>query len=173
MAISGVQSSMYTQKPSGLKNFGEGILTDIKLATPMLGSHAVGDYFSKREETMQNICGTQDGKEDGMLKKTVKGFLKSLLYALPIIGTYQLGKNKIGHENVKNLIEAEKNGTTYELKDNGGFKAYFTGLGEKIKNIIPFYGTYYRGKMMNESENMYKDSQIIAAQNEVLNNVVA
>ena len=173
MAIGSVQSSMFTQKPSGLKNLGEGVLTDLKFTVPLLGSHTVGDYFSKREETMQNICGTQDGQEDGVVKKTVNGFLKSLLYALPIIGTYQLGKNKIGHENVKNLIEAEKNGTTYELKDNGGFKAYFTGLGEKIKNIIPIYGTYYRGKMMNEAENMYKDSQIIAAQNEVLKNIVA
>ena len=173
MAISGVQSSMYTQKPSGLKNFGEGVLTNLKLTVPVLGDYTVGDYFSKREETMQNLSGTQDGKEDGFFKKTFKGLWKSFVYALPIIGTYQLGKNKIGHENVKNLVEAEKNGTTYELKDNGGFKAYFTGLGEKIKNIIPFYGTYYRGKMMNESENMYKDSQIIAAQNEVIKNIVA
>ena len=113
MAINGVQSGLYTQKPSGLKNFGEGVLTELKFTVPMLGSHAVGDYFSKREETMQNLSGAQDGKEDGIVKKTVKGFLKSLLYALPIIGTYQLGKNKIGHENVKNLIEAEKNGTTF------------------------------------------------------------
>ena len=172
MAINGVQSSLYTQKPSGLKNIGEGIVTDLKLTVPVLSGNTIGDYFSKKEETVQNIMGTQDGKEAGFIKKTINGAWKKILYALPIIGTYQLGKNKIAHENVKNLVEAEKNGTTYELKDNGGLKAFFTGVGEKTKNVIPFYGTYYRGKMMNEMENMYKDSQIIAAQKEALNRTV-
>ena len=65
MAINGVQSSLYTQKPSGLKNIGEGIVTDLKLTVPVLSGNTVGDYFSKKEETVQNIMGTQDGKEAG------------------------------------------------------------------------------------------------------------
>ena len=172
MAINGVQSGIYAQKPSSMKNFGEGIITDLKLTVPVLSGNTVGDYFSKQDETIENIIGTQDGKEDGFIKKTLKGSLKELVYAIPIIGTYQLGKNKIAHENVKNLVEAEKNGTTYTPKKAGGFNAFFTGIGETIKNLIPFYGTYYRGKMMNEMGNAYKDSQIIAAQREALNQVV-
>ena len=164
MTIGYVQSGIFTEKPSGLKNMGEGILTDIKYTVPVLSGHTVGDYFSKQNETVENLVGAQDGKEDGFFKKTLNGAWKKFVYALPIIGTYQLGKNKIAHENLKNRIEAAKNGTSFEPETAGGLKAFFTGVGEKIKNIIPFYGTYYRGKMMNENENMYKDSQILAGQ---------
>ena len=127
----------------------------------------------KQNETVENLVGAQDGKEDGFFKKTLNGAWKKFVYALPIIGTYQLGKNKIAHENLKNRIEAAKNGTSFEPETAGGFKAFFTGVGEKIKNIIPFYGTYYRGKMMNENENMYKDSQIIAIEREIFERELA
>ena len=173
MAVGYVQSGLYTQKPSGLKNFGEGVLTNIKYTVPVLSEHTVGDYFSKQNETVENLTGTQDGKEAGFFKKTINGAWKKFVYALPIIGTYQLGKNKIQHENLKNQIEAAKNGTTYEPQKAGVFKTLFKGIGEKIKNVIPFYGTYYRGKMMNENENMYKDSQIIAAQKETFQQLMA
>ena len=165
MTVNQVSSSAYTQQSTGLKNMGKGVSTNIKLFVPILSSHTVGDYFSRQKETAENLNGTQDGEKDGFLRKTVKGFGRKLLYALPIIGTYQLGKNKIKHENLKEQIEAKKNDTTYKENDAGVIKTYFIGCGEKIKNLIPVYGTYYKGKMMNENENMYKDSQIIAAQN--------
>ena len=165
MTVSYVSGSEYTQQSTGLQNMGKGVVTDLKLCVPLLRSNTVGDYFSKQEETAENLNGTQDGQEDGFFKKTAKGFIKQIVYALPVIGTYQMGKDKIEHENLKEQIEAEKNGTTYEESDTGVIKTFFTGLGEKIKNIIPIYGTYYRGKMMSENENMYEDSQIIAAQN--------
>ena len=114
MAVGYVQSGLYTQKPSGLKNFGEGVLTNIKYTVPVLSGHTVGDYFSKQNETVENLTGTQDGKEAGFFKKTINGAWKKFVYALPIIGTYQLGKNKVQHENLKNQIEAAKNGTLSE-----------------------------------------------------------
>lgn len=164
MAVNFSQGNLYTQKPTGWQNFGEGVLTNIKVSVPILSGHTVGDYFSNQQETKENLTGTQDGKEAGFIKKTANGFWKKFVYTLPIIGTYQLGKNKIEHENLKNQIEAAKNGEEYTPEKKGFFKTLFTGVGEKIKNVIPFYGTYYRGRMMNENENMYKDSQIIAMQ---------
>ena len=134
MTVSFAQNDLFTQKPSGWKNMGEGILTDIKVTVPILSGHTVGDYFSKQEETKENLTGTQDGKEDGFIKKTANGFWKKLVYALPIIGTYQLGKNKIEHDNLKNQIEAAKNGEEYVPEEAGFFKTLFKGLGEKIVN---------------------------------------
>ena len=46
--------SYQTDETSKLKNYGKGVLTNIKLATPFLSEHTTGDYYSKMTETVQN-----------------------------------------------------------------------------------------------------------------------
>lgn len=158
-AITGINFT--TQEASKLKNYGKGLITNFKLATPVLSEYATGDYFSKLNETTENLSDTQDGKEDGVFKKTLKGAWKQFVLSLPIIGTYQLGKTKEHHDNAKGRIDSIKNGTEFHTQHSGVFKTYIKGLGEKIKHSIPFYGTYYRGKIANEVNNMYQDSKVI------------
>jgi hypothetical protein len=66
---------------------------------------------------------------------------------------------------IPNVIEEDKKNAPLPPKKKGIFKTYFKGLAEKFKLCIPVYGTYYAGKISNETNNMLKDSKIIKAQN--------
>lgn len=163
MAVKSVDNSVYSKKPSKLNNLVTGALVDLKLSIPVLSQHTVGDYYSKQTEIAQNLLGMQDGKEAGPIKKIVKGFTSQIVFSLPIIGTYKLGKAKVNHENLKNTVIADKYNSIYNAKKKGVFKTYMQGLAEKLKFTIPVYNTYYAGKIANESKNMLKDSQVINA----------
>ena len=165
MQVKNAENNVYTKKPSKLNNLVKGAVIDLKLLVPVLSQYTMGDYYSKQTEIAQNLTGLQDGKKAGTLKKIVSGAVKQFVYTLPILGTYQVGKAKVNHENLKNVIEADKKNAPLPPKKKGIFKTYFKGLAEKFKLCIPVYGTYYAGKISNETNNMLKDSKIIKAQN--------
>ena len=162
-AVNGINQSNFT---TNVKTYGKGLLTDLKLSTPVLSEYATGDYYSKMNEVKQNLSNTQDGKEDNAFQKTIKGLGKQIVLSLPIIGTYVLGKTKNDHENAIAQLDANKNGTKFVAKESGVIKTFVTGLCEKLKHAVPFYGTYYRGQIANEVNNLYKESQVI---NEAIN----
>lgn len=165
MQVNKAENSIYTKKSSKLNNLVTGAIADLKLGVPVLSQYATGDFYSKRTETAQNLAGVQDGKEAGALRKIGKGFVNQLIYTIPVIGTYKIGKDKVNHDFMKNTVEAQKYDSTYAYKKTNPIKTYFKGLGEKIKLLIPIYSIYYAGKMVNETNNMYKDSQILNAKN--------
>lgn len=146
---------------TNVKTYGKGILTNLKLSTPVLSEYTTGDYYSKMNEVKQNLSNTQDGKEDNKFQKTIKGLGKQIVLTLPIIGTYVLGKTKNDHENAIAQLDANKNGVEFVAKESGVVKTFVTGICERVKHEIPFYGTYYRGQIANEVNNLYKETQAV------------
>ena len=171
MQVNKAENNIYTKKPSKLNNLATGFIADLKLGVPVLSQYAVGDFYSKQKETAQNLAKVQDGKEDGTIKKIAKGFVTQLVYTIPVIGTYKIGKDKNNHDMLKNAVEAQKYDSTFAPKKSNPIKTYFKGLGEKIKLLIPVYSIYYAGKVVNETKNMYKDSQAINAKKNAKNKI--
>lgn len=141
-----------SSKPGFLKSVGKGIGTGIKSLIPIYGLYMVGDEFSKVNASKENLENIQKGKleykKESWLEKTAKGLGNTILYFVPIVGTYVLGKTKNDKENLKNEIAGR------DTKEAGVFKNFFTGLGEKIKLSLPLYNVYYIGKESIEATNI-------------------
>ncbi len=127
-------------------------VTDLKNATKALDSFTKG----KAMPVM---------KEKGGISKFMTGLATKLLFFVPVVNSYMVGKSKNELTNGQKTVEAVKNGEVPPEQKKAGFlKTFGTGLIESIKLCIPFYGTYYTGKQVNEINNLAKDVQVIYAE---------
>lgn len=158
-----------SQKQSGIKSFGKGILYSLGGFVPFLGQHIVGSMAYNQKEAAEIVKDLKDGDIDneiskkGAGSKMAKGLISSVLCAIPFVGTYLTGKHKYERENLAQDINDIKDGKEVQTHDKKGvIKTYFKGLWESIKTIIPVYGTYYLGKEVAVMKNLNTDAKNIA-----------
>ena len=153
-----------SQQPTTMQCIGAGVKRTIGMIMPVYGGYTNGNTMDKLSSSVEQLDSFKKGdvhsvrEESGVVSKTVKGTLKSALYALPFIGTAMLGKAKNELKQAQADVEAIKNGETpTESKKTGFFKNLETGIFERAKYLLPGYGLYYLGKQVKEIDNLAKD----------------
>ena len=85
-----------------------------------------------------------------------KGFLNQLALFVPVLGSYLIGKQIIEQDNQQNAISQ---GMRNDYKKPGFFKSTIKGVGMKLSQFVPFYGTYRVGKEIIEQKNIQEALQ--------------
>ncbi len=147
---------------SKAQNYEKGLAVSV---VPFYSSYKVGeavDNFEYVQDKLDSASGTEqkeeNNKEPGKIKTMFKGIGKKIQYAIPIYGTYKLGKDINELKQARESVDELKNGGEITEKEKAGvLKNIGTGLAASLKMLIPFYGSYYKGKQINEVNNLAND----------------
>ncbi len=127
----------------------------------IVDTYFIGDVFTNHnntKKTLEEMKNNQEitEKKSGFLRKMASGIGNTITLALPIYGTYKLGKIKNEQEEMQKEIEAMKN-PGKEIETKKQTPNYLRGLCEKFKFIIPVYNIIYGVKTVSTERQMNND----------------
>ena len=115
-------------------------------------TYTVPTYVPPQQDTIDTTV-----EKPGFGKNVGSGIWNSIKLCVPFVSSYTVGKEYLEQKNAIADLQAMKEGKEPTSKKPGKIKSFFTGVGLKLAQAVPFLGSYLIGHQKIEQDNAIRE----------------